>query len=140
MCVKGGQRRNPFVPHVARPKIDRHVQRLSRVCPGGFERDARIENAGSVRLTSSGLSFLEKNVGTLANILQLLRLPDGTVKVLVEGTHRVCIHRFTETRSCFIAEVSALEILPEGGCLSQDERQLAEYRLGGGFVAWAARR
>ena len=54
-------------------------------------------------------------IGTLANILQLLRLPDGTVKVLVEGTHRVCIHRFTETRSCFIAEVSALEILPEEG-------------------------
>ncbi|MFZ1641564.1 MAG: endopeptidase La [Candidatus Contendobacter sp.] len=52
-------------------------------------------------------------IGTLSNILQLLRLPDGTVKVLVEGNQRVCIHRFTETRSCFIAEVSALESPPD---------------------------
>ncbi|MBE2295922.1 MAG: endopeptidase La [Phycisphaerales bacterium] len=48
-------------------------------------------------------------IGTLANILQLLRLPDGTVKVLVEGSQRVGIHRFTETQDCFIAEVSLLE-------------------------------
>ena len=34
-------------------------------------------------------------IGTLSNVLQLLRLPDGTVKVLVEGSQRVCIHRFT---------------------------------------------
>ena len=27
-------------------------------------------------------------IGTIATILQLLKLPDGTVKVLVEGTHR----------------------------------------------------
>ncbi len=50
-------------------------------------------------------------VGTLSNVLQLLRLPDGTVKVLVEGGQRVGIHHFTETQSCFIAEVSLLESL-----------------------------
>lgn len=49
------------------------------------------------------------DIGTLSNILQLLRLPDGTVKVLVEGNQRVYIHRFTETQSCFIAETSLLE-------------------------------
>lgn len=48
-------------------------------------------------------------IGTLSNVLQLLRLPDGTVKVLVEGSQRVGIHRFTETQACFIAEVSLLE-------------------------------
>ena len=54
-------------------------------------------------------------IGTLANILQLLRLPDGTVKVLVEGSQRVDIHRFTETQDCFIAEVSLLEpVLDQG--------------------------
>jgi len=52
-------------------------------------------------------------IGTLSNILQLLRLPDGTVKVLVEGHHRVRIQRFTETQSCFIAEISALELSPD---------------------------
>ena len=36
------------------------------------------------------------DVGTLANVLQLLKLPDGTVKVLVEGTARAKITSFTE--------------------------------------------
>lgn len=53
------------------------------------------------------------DIGTLSNVLQLLRLPDGTVKVLVEGNQRVRIHRFTETDACFIASVSLLEANPE---------------------------
>ncbi|MGI6852620.1 endopeptidase La [Mesorhizobium sp. 1B3] len=36
------------------------------------------------------------DVGTLANVLQLLKLPDGTVKVLVEGTARAKISSFTD--------------------------------------------
>jgi len=47
-------------------------------------------------------------IGTLSNVLQLLRLPDGTVKVLVEGGQRVRLHHFTETQACFVAEVSLL--------------------------------
>ena len=35
-------------------------------------------------------------VGTLASVLQLLKLPDGTVKVLVEGTARAKILRYTD--------------------------------------------
>ena len=35
-------------------------------------------------------------VGTLASVLQLLKLPDGTVKVLVEGTSRARIQRYTD--------------------------------------------
>ncbi len=35
-------------------------------------------------------------IGTLANVLQLLKLPDGTVKVLVEGTARAQITSFTD--------------------------------------------
>ena len=37
--------------------------------PGGFDPTARIENAGSVRLTQSGLGFLEANLGPLAKTL-----------------------------------------------------------------------
>ncbi len=48
-------------------------------------------------------------IGTLPNVLQLLHLPDGTVKVLVEGSQRAVVHRFTESHPCFIAEVVALE-------------------------------
>ncbi len=42
-------------------------------------------------------------IGTLATVLQMLKLPDGTVKVLVEGLHRVRISAFEETTDCFIA-------------------------------------
>ncbi|PRD41601.1 endopeptidase La [Phyllobacterium phragmitis] len=36
------------------------------------------------------------DIGTIANVLQLLKLPDGTVKVLVEGTARAKISKFTD--------------------------------------------
>jgi len=48
-------------------------------------------------------------VGTLANILQLLKLPDGTVKVLVEGVERSKILRYQETESFFSAEVEKID-------------------------------
>jgi ATP-dependent Lon protease len=54
-------------------------------------------------------------VGTLANVLQLLKLPDGTVKVLVEGSQRALIERFTETEQCFFAEISLIAPSPERG-------------------------
>ena len=52
-------------------------------------------------------------VGVLANILQLLKLPDGTVKVLVEGAERVRITALFDTDKCFQAEVEPVEE-PEG--------------------------
>jgi ATP-dependent Lon protease len=42
-------------------------------------------------------------VGTVSTILQLLKLPDGTVKVLVEGSRRARIAGFKETESFFVA-------------------------------------
>ncbi len=47
-------------------------------------------------------------VGTVSTILQLLKLPDGTVKVLVEGGRRARITGFKETESFFEAHVEAL--------------------------------
>ena len=47
-------------------------------------------------------------VGTVSTILQLLKLPDGTVKVLVEGGRRATITRFAETESYFEAFVQEL--------------------------------
>lgn len=49
------------------------------------------------------------SVGTLATVLQLLKLPDGTVKVLVEGKSRVHIKRFTRDDEYFEAEVAAVK-------------------------------
>src|SRR6478672_4679007 len=48
-------------------------------------------------------------MGTLASVLQLLKLPDGTVKVLVEGTVRAAITRYTENENYFEAEVARVE-------------------------------
>ena len=49
------------------------------------------------------------NVGTVGTVLQLLKLPDGTVKVLVEGGHRAVIHRFIDSDTFFIAEASPMQ-------------------------------
>ena len=46
--------------------------------------------------------------GVLANVLQLLKLPDGTVKVLVEGKTRVAITKFVSNPSFFEAEAEVL--------------------------------
>ncbi|MEE9423094.1 MAG: LON peptidase substrate-binding domain-containing protein, partial [Gammaproteobacteria bacterium] len=44
-------------------------------------------------------------IGTLSTILQLLKLPDGTVKVLVEGAERAAIVGFATTEDFFSAEI-----------------------------------
>jgi len=48
-------------------------------------------------------------MGTVANILQILRLPDGTVKVLVEGDYRARIISFVPHPDHFVAQLEALE-------------------------------
>ena len=48
-------------------------------------------------------------VGTVSTILQLLKLPDGTVKVLVEGSRRARIAAFKETEQYFEAFVEPIE-------------------------------
>ncbi len=48
-------------------------------------------------------------MGALASVLQLLKLPDGTVKVLVEGTSRANIKQFTANEAFFEAEIERVE-------------------------------
>jgi ATP-dependent Lon protease len=48
------------------------------------------------------------DMGTLATILQLLKLPDGTVKVLVEGQQRAKVLKVTEGEEYFVAQVQPL--------------------------------
>lgn len=61
-------------------------------------------------------------IGVLASVLQLLKLPDGTVKVLVEGKGRARLTRFTDREEYFEAE--AVEIEDEAGDASQAEAML----------------
>lgn len=49
------------------------------------------------------------SVGTVATILQLLKLPDGTVKVLVEGNLRGKIQNYQNTEPFFVADIKILE-------------------------------
>ncbi len=49
------------------------------------------------------------DIGTVANILQLLKLPDGTVKVLVEGDYRAQINSIAAEDEYFRAEVVAID-------------------------------
>ncbi len=48
-------------------------------------------------------------IGVLATVLQLLKLPDGTVKVLVEGKRRARLTRFTDQTEYFEAEAVVLD-------------------------------
>jgi ATP-dependent Lon protease len=48
-------------------------------------------------------------VGSIAGILQMLKLPDGTVKVLVEGSQRAVIGGVSDVKSHFVADVTAVE-------------------------------
>src|ERR1039458_989622 len=58
-------------------------------------------------------------IGSMANILQMLKLPDGTVKVLVEGTQRANVLRVYDAKSHFDAEV---QVVPaEDGTDSESE-------------------
>ena len=50
------------------------------------------------------------NVGTMGTILQLLKLPDGTVKVLIEGIERVKVTKFSDNEA-FLAAM--IDILPQ---------------------------
>ena len=61
-------------------------------------------------------------VGTLAQVLQLLKLPDGTVKVLVEGSDRARVHGFSARTDFFEAEV---EVLPSDAGTPAETEALA---------------
>src|SRR3569623_1756907 len=53
------------------------------------------------------------SVGTVGTVLQLLKLPDGTVKVLVEGGYRARIKKFADNEAFFVAEAQALTAAAE---------------------------
>ena len=67
------------------------------------KREARAERVGADDLFP---------VGTLATILQLLKLPDGTVKVLVEGVQRARIERLDFDGAYIVADVETVDEEP----------------------------
>jgi ATP-dependent Lon protease len=108
-------------PHMVAPLFvgrDKSVRALEAVMRGdkqivlAAQKDAAEDDPG-------GDGIYE--VGALATILQLLKLPDGTVKVLVEGASRARILKFTDNAEFFEAEV---EPLPDEGGGSPEARAL----------------
>jgi endopeptidase La len=77
--------------------------------------DDAMNNGKQLLLVSQKQAELEEpsiddlyDIGTIANIIQLLKLPDGTVKVLVEGQQRAKIHQIEDSGEHFQAQVEPL--------------------------------
>lgn len=77
--------------------------------------DAAMDNEKQIFLVAQKDATLDDpaeadlyRVGTVATILQLLKLPDGTVKVLVEGGRRAKLVNFTETDDLFMANIEVV--------------------------------
>ena len=70
------------------------------------QKEAKVNDPGSDQIYQ---------IGTLASIVQHLRLPDGTVKTILEGRRRVLIKKYVETKQCLMVEVELLsEKNPKG--------------------------
>ncbi len=65
------------------------------------QKDANVDDPGIKDIYDTG---------TVANILQLLKLPDGTVKVLVEGLDRAKVSHFVENKEFFEAYLDKLDV------------------------------
>ena len=60
-------------------------------------------------------------VGCISTILQMLKLPDGTVKVLVEGQQRAFVNRIEDGELHFSANVSPVDVAAEAAVAAQDK-------------------
>ncbi|MBT8039305.1 MAG: endopeptidase La [Gammaproteobacteria bacterium] len=95
-------------PHMVIPLFvgrERSIQALDRA----MDRDKRIVlvTQRSAEIDEPAEEDLFK-VGTLATVLQLLKLPDGTTKVLVEGGERVQVHEYSDEAGFFEASWSSI--------------------------------
>ena len=61
------------------------------------------------------------DVGCVSTILQMLKLPDGTVKVLVEGQQRALVTSIEDAESLFMASVTPVEATPDANKPSEIE-------------------
>jgi ATP-dependent Lon protease len=78
--------------------------------------EAAMEQGKSIMLAAQKAAAKDEpsaddiyEIGCVANILQMLKLPDGTVKVLVEGAQRARINKITELDSHFVADLVPVE-------------------------------
>jgi len=96
-------------PHMVIPLFvgrDKSMRALERAMEG--ERQILLVAQKSPDIDDPEISDLHQ-IGTLAGVLQLLKLPDGTVKVLVEGQSRVAVEDFREEGGMLTARSRVIE-------------------------------
>ncbi len=96
-------------PHMVIPLFvgrDKSMRALERAMEG--ERQILLVAQKSPDIDDPKISDLHE-IGTLAGVLQLLKLPDGTVKVLVEGQSRVSIEKYDEDGGMLTATSRVIE-------------------------------
>ena len=96
-------------PHMVIPLFvgrDKSMRALERAMEG--ERQILLVAQKSPDIDDPEIDDLHQ-VGTLAGVLQLLKLPDGTVKVLVEGQSRVAIEKYHEDGGMLTASSRIIE-------------------------------
>ena len=96
-------------PHMVMPLFVGRTKSISAL-------DEAMNEGKQLLLVSQKQADLEEptiddvfDVGTIANIIQLLKLPDGTVKVLVEGQQRAKINQLNDGEDHFSAEITPIE-------------------------------
>ncbi len=95
-------------PHMVVPLFvgrDKSVKALESVMKGDKKIMLITQKSASVDDPKKNDLF---DFGTVANVLQLLKLPDGTVKVLVEGLNRASINVFFENENFLQADVDQI--------------------------------
>ena len=75
-----------------------HAMRNDKTILLATQRDARLDEPNPEDIHT---------VGTLSSVLQLLRLPDGTVKALIEGKQRATVNTYLETEDMFLVDAEA---------------------------------
>ena len=96
-------------PHMVIPLFvgrDKSMRALERAMEG--ERQILLVAQKSPDIDDPEINDLHQ-IGTLAGVLQLLKLPDGTVKVLVEGQSRVAVEDFREDQGMLMARSRVIE-------------------------------
>ena len=96
-------------PHMVVPLFvgrDKSVKALEKVMAGDKRIMLITQKSASVDDPKKDDLF---DFGTIANVLQLLKLPDGTVKVLVEGLQRASINMFTDNEDYLVCNIDLID-------------------------------
>ena len=96
-------------PHMVVPLFvgrDKSVKALEKVMAGDKRIMLITQKSASVDDPKKDDLF---DFGTIANVLQLLKLPDGTVKVLVEGLQRASINMFTDNEDYLVSNIDLID-------------------------------